>query len=88
MQLSPVNKFGRIPMDQATEKTADREIKPPGGTKGLSAWTSVVARYYLTPGHIRAYISELRNMIDDNKSSFNHPDLSENFSRDQIIKSV
>ena len=75
MQLASVNKFGRIPMDQAIEETANREIKALGGTKGLSARTSVVARYYLTPKYIRAYISELRNMIDDNKSSFDHPDL-------------
>ena len=31
MQLGSVNKFGRIQMDQAIEKTADREIKAPGG---------------------------------------------------------
>ena len=75
MQLGSVNKFGRIPMDQAIEETANREIKAPGGTKGFSAKISVVARYYLTPKYIRAYISEFRNMIDDNKSSFDHPDL-------------
>ena len=62
-------------MDQAIEDTANREIKAPRGTKRFSALTSVVARYYLTPKYIRAYISELRNMIDDNKSSFDHTDL-------------
>ena len=77
MQLGSVNKFGRIPMDQAIEETANRKIKAPGGMKGkgFSARTSVVARYYLTPKYIRAYTSELRNMIDGNKSSFDHPDL-------------
>ena len=53
-----------------------RDIKAPGGTKGFSARTSVVARYYFTPEYMRAYISELRNMTDDNKSSFDQPDLS------------
>ena len=72
MQLGLVNKFGGIPMDQAIEDTANREIKAP---KGFSARTSVVAIYYLTPEYISAYISELWNMIDDNKSSFDHPDL-------------
>ena len=70
VQLGSVNKFGRIPVDQATEETA------PGGTKGFSAQTRVVARYYFTPEYIRAYISELRNMTDDNKNSSDHLDLS------------
>ena len=35
----------------------------------------LVARYCLTPKYVRAYVSELRNIIDDNKSSFDHPDL-------------
>ena len=75
VQLGSVNKFGRIPTDQAIEETANREIKTPGGTKGFSVRTSVVARYCLTPEYIRAYINELWNMIDDNKSSFDHPDM-------------
>ena len=75
VQLGSVNKFGRIPMNQAIEETTNREIKAPRGTKGFSSQTSVVARYYLTPKYVRAYISELRNMVDDNKSSFDHPDL-------------
>ena len=76
MQLGSVNKFGRLPMDQAIEETANREIKAPEGTKGFNPRTSAVARYYLTPKNIHVYISELRNMIDDNKSSsFDHPDL-------------
>ena len=45
VQLGSVNKFGRIPADHATEKTANRDIKEPEGTKGFSARTSVVARY-------------------------------------------
>ena len=76
MQLGSVNKFDRIPVDQPIEETANRDIEAPGGTKGFSAWTSVVARYYFTLEYIRAYISELQNMIDDNKSSLHHPDLS------------
>ena len=75
VQLCSVNKFGRIPMDQAIEDTGNGEIKAPGGMKGFSARTSVVAIYYLTPEYIRVYINELWNVIDDNKSSFDHPDL-------------
>ena len=74
VQLCSVNKFGRIPVDQAIEETAN--IKAPGGTKGFSARTSVVAGYYFTPEYIRAHISKLRNMTDDNKSSFDHLHLS------------
>ena len=56
VQLGSVNKSGRIPMGQATEETANREIKALKGTKGFSARTRVVARYSLTPEYIRAYI--------------------------------
>ena len=61
VQLSSVNKFGRIPMDQAIEETANRGKKSPGGTKGFSARTSAVARYYFTPEYIRAFIRWFRN---------------------------
>ena len=69
MQLGSVNTFGRIPMDQAIEETADRDTKTPGGTKGFSTRPSAVARYYLTADYKRACIRELRNMIDDNRPS-------------------
>ena len=63
-------------MDQAIEKTANREIKAPGGTKGFSARTSVITTYFLTAEYVSADISELQYMTDDmNKSSFDHPDL-------------
>ena len=55
MQLGPVNKFGRIPVDQAYEETADRDIKAPEGTRGFNARTSVVARYYLAPEYMISY---------------------------------
>ena len=35
VQLGSVNKFGRIPMNQAIEETANREIKASGGTNCL-----------------------------------------------------
>ena len=35
VQLGSVNKFGRIPVDQAIEETANRGKKSPGGTKGF-----------------------------------------------------
>ena len=62
-------------MDQATEETANRDTKTPGGAKGFGTHPSAIARYYLTADYKRACICELRNMIDDNKSSFDHPDL-------------
>ena len=75
VQLGSVNTFGRTPVEQAIEEKANRDTKTPDGTKGLSTCTSAVARYYLISEYIRTYVSELRNMIDNNKSSFDHPDL-------------
>ena len=34
MQLGSVNKFDRIPVDQAIEETANRDIEAPGRMKG------------------------------------------------------
>ena len=34
VQLGSVNKFDRIPVDQAIEETANRDIEAPGGMKG------------------------------------------------------
>ena len=65
--------MGCPPMDQIIEETANREIKASGERR--DSVHGPVARYYLTLKYIRPYISELRNMIDDNKSSFDHPDL-------------
>jgi len=36
VQLSCLNPFGRIPVDQATEVTLNKDTQTPGGTTGFS----------------------------------------------------
>ena len=70
MQLGSVNKCGRIPVDQAIQETANREIKAPGGLHG-----PVLSQDTIALLNLGACISELWNITDDKKSSFDHPDL-------------
>ena len=42
------NPFGKIPIDQTKEETANRDTQTPGGTKGFSLKPEAVSRYYNT----------------------------------------
>ena len=35
VQIGPENTFGKIPMDQAIQETANKDTQTPGGTKGF-----------------------------------------------------
>ena len=47
LQLSQGNTFGKIPMDQAIEETANKDTQTPGRTKGFSLKPGAVSRYYI-----------------------------------------
>ena len=48
VQLGAANTFGRIPVDQAIEETANKDTQTAGGTKGFSLNPGAVSKYYLT----------------------------------------
>ena len=74
VQVGAYNTFGRIPVDQAMEETANKDTQTPGGTKGFSLKVETVARYYLTSEYRSKYLSQLRRMINST-DTFDHPDL-------------
>ena len=48
VQLGGKNPFGKIPIDQTIEETANKDTQTAGGTKGFSLKPGAVSRYYIT----------------------------------------
>ena len=59
VQLGSQNLFGRIPVDQTIEETANRDTQTAGGTKGFSLKRVAVERYYLTSEYRSTYLMQL-----------------------------
>ena len=68
VQLGNSKPFGRIPVDQATEETVNKDTQTPGGTKGFSLKPGAVSRYYLTSEYRNSFLKQLRDMVG--KDSF------------------
>ena len=62
-------------MDQTIKETINKDTQTPGGTKGFSLKGGAVARYYLTSECRSRYLQQLRAMIGQQYTDFNHPDL-------------
>lgn len=75
VQLSNNNTFGRIPVDQAIEVTVYKDTHTPGGTSRFSLKAGAVRRYYLTAEHRSAFLGQLREMLQGNKSKLSHSEL-------------
>ena len=61
VQLASSNPFGRIPVDQTTEVTVNKDTQNPGGTTRFSLKPATVQRYYLTAEYRSAFLGQLRN---------------------------
>lgn len=75
VQLGGENPFGKIPIDQTIEETANRDTQTPGGTKGFSLKPRAVSRYYITAEYRSGFLKQLRNMIDLKHCGTGHTDL-------------
>ena len=73
VQLGDKNPFGRIPVDQTTEETVNKDTQTSGGTKGFSLKPSALNKYYLTAEYRSKF--HLREMTGKHRSSFSHADL-------------
>ena len=62
VQLGKNNPFGSIPVDQATEKTFNKNTQTTGGTIGFSLKPGAVSRYYLTSEYRSSFLRQLRNV--------------------------
>ena len=75
VQLSACNPFARIPVDQATEETVNKDTQTPGGTKGFSLKPGAITRFYATAEYRSAFLNKLRAMVQFNLPELQHPDL-------------
>ncbi|KAL8567391.1 hypothetical protein ACOMHN_001779 [Nucella lapillus] len=75
VQLKENKPFGRIPVDQTTEVTVNKDTQTVGGTTKFSMKPGAVGRYYLTAENRSAFPTKLRNMVDHSRRGADHPDL-------------
>ena len=76
VQIGRCNTFGRIPVDQTTEETVNKNTKTPGGTCRFSLNTSAITRYYLTAEYRSTYIRMLRESLNLKQAGIQHADLN------------
>ena len=75
VQLAAGNPFGRIPVDQTTEVTVNKDTQTVGGTARFSLKAGAVSRYYLTAKYRSEFLTRLRDMVHLSKHGFGHPEL-------------
>lgn len=75
VQLSSDNPFGRIPVDQTTECTVNKDTQTPGGTTKFSLKSAAVSRYYLTAEYRRGFLTQMKKWIQNKAGTFSHVDL-------------
>ena len=76
VQLSSNNPFGRLPVDQTTEVTVNKDTQTPGGTARFSLKAASVQRYYLTAEYRSAFLGQLRELVQGKKTDeLHHADL-------------
>ena len=63
VQLAEGSPFGRIPVDQATEVTVNKDTKTSGGVTKFSLKTGAVNRFYMTAEYRCSFLAHLRDML-------------------------
>ena len=75
VQLSSHNTFGRIPVDQTTEVTVNKDTQTPGDTTRFSLKSGAVKRYNITAEHRSAFLGHMREIVQEHVSNVPHTDL-------------
>ena len=75
VQLSGTNPFGRLPVDQTTEVTINKDTQTPGGTSRFSLKSSAVNQYYMIAEHRSAFLRQIRDMTQPTQRGFQHAEL-------------
>lgn len=73
VQLAGESPFGRIPVNQTTKVTVNKDTKTTGSTTKFSFKTGAVTRFYMTAEYRCSYLGQLRDMIQV-KRPLNHHD--------------
>jgi hypothetical protein len=75
VQLGNSSSFARIPVDQTTEETVNKDSKIPGGIRNYSLKAGAVDRFYLGAEYKSAFLRNFREMLCLNKSTNVHNEL-------------
>lgn len=89
VQIGEGNPFGKVPVDQASEETVNKDTETACGSKVFILKAGPVGKYYLV--EYRSIFPRLmKDMLDLNKSNFHHIDLqSTRIVRDETdVKSL
>jgi len=64
-------------VNQATEVTVNKDTQTPGGTSQFSLNAGAIKRYYITAEHRSAFVGQLAEMVQRNKSGLCHTGLQQ-----------
>ncbi|KAK3730477.1 hypothetical protein QZH41_014705 [Actinostola sp. cb2023] len=90
VQLAGESPFGRIPVDQTTEVTVNKDTKSIGGITKYSLKTGAVNRFYMTTEYRCSFLAHLRDMVQVKRPSYHHDDMLSTRKRkdEQAVKAV
>ena len=75
VHMSSNNPFRRTHVDQATDVTVNKDTQTPGGTARFSLKAGAIKRYYITSEYRSAFLGQLRDMVQGNRSNVCHTEL-------------
>ena len=75
VQLAEESPFGRIPVDQTTEVTVNKDTKTSGGVTKFSLKTGAMNRFYMTAEYRCSFLAHLRDMVQVRRLSYHHDEL-------------
>ena len=61
-----------MPVDQATDVTVNKDTQTPGGTARFSLKAGAIKRDYITSEYRSAFLGQLRDMVQGNRSNVCH----------------
>ena len=71
-QLGHENTFGKIPVDQTIEETANKDTQTSGGTKGFNLKAGAVMRYYINAEYRTMFLKQLKDMTGISSTPARH----------------
>ena len=75
LQISSVNPFRRIPVDQTVQETINKDTQTAGGTKGFSLKPGALQRYYMAAEFRTLFLRQLQEMVGYCQGNNGHADL-------------
>ena len=75
VQLAEGSPFARIPVDQTTEVTVNKDTKTSRGVTKFSLKTGAVNRFYMTAEYKCSFLAHLRNMVQVKRPSYHHDEI-------------